>query len=67
MGLFGSKSDSEIIAEGRALYIKGDLSGASLKLRKIVNKGNPEACYLIAKIYLEIADKRERELYTNSA
>ena len=67
MGLFGSKSDNEIIAEGRALYIKGDLSGASLKLRKIANKGNPEACYLIAKIYLEIADKRERELYTNSA
>ena len=67
MGLFGSKSDSEIIAEGRALYIKGDLSGASLKLQKIARKGNPEACYLIAKIHLEIADKRERELYTDSA
>lgn len=67
MGLFSKKTDEQIIAEGRTLYIKGDLSGASLKLMKIAHKGNPEACYLIAKIHLEIADKRERELYTKSA
>ena len=67
MGLFSRKTDEQIIAEGRALYIKGDLSGASLKLGKVARKGHPEACFLIAKIHLEIADKRERELYTRSA
>lgn len=67
MGLFSRKTDEQIIAEGRELYIKGDLSGASLKLGKIARKGHPEACFLIAKIHLEIADKRERELYTRSA
>lgn len=67
MGLFSRKTDEQIIAEGRELYIKGDLSGASLKLGKIARKGHPEACFLIAKIHLEIADKRDRELYTRSA
>ena len=67
MGLFSRKTDEQIIAEGRELYIKGDLSGASLKLGKVARKGHPEACFLIAKIHLEIADKRDRELYTRSA
>ena len=37
MGLF--KSDKDILAEGKALYIKGDLAGAYLKLLKLKNKG----------------------------
>ena len=34
MGLFSKKTDAEIIAEARALYIEGDLTGADLKLIK---------------------------------
>ena len=47
MGLFSKKTDKEIIAEGRSLYIKGDLSGANLKLIKLAIKGNAEACYWV--------------------
>ena len=36
MGLFSRKTDKEIIAEGRSLYIKGDLAGADRKLLKLV-------------------------------
>ena len=58
MGLFSRKTDKEIIAEGRSLYIKGDLSGANLKLIKLAMKGNDEACYWVGRICLEEAGKR---------
>lgn len=61
MGLFSKKTDKEIIAEGRSLYIKGNLSGANLKLIKIAMKGNDEACYWVGRIYLEEADKTRNE------
>lgn len=61
MGLFSKKTDKEIIAEGRSLYIKGDLSGANLKLIKLAMKGNDEACYWVGRIYLEEADKTRNE------
>ena len=57
MGLFKRKTDKEIIEEGRKLYIKGDLSGADLKLIKLAMKGNPEACYWVGRISLEVAEK----------
>ncbi len=55
MGLFKRKTDAEIIEEGRKLYIKGDLSGADLKLLKLAMKGNPDASYWVDRISLEIA------------
>ena len=58
MGLFSRKTDKEIIAEGRSLYIKGDLSGANLKLIKLAMKGNDEACYWVGSICLVEAGKR---------
>ena len=61
MGLFSKKTDKEIIAEGRSLYIKGDLSGANLKLIKLAIKGNAEACYWVGRICLEEADKNRDE------
>ena len=61
MGLFSKKTDKEIIAEGRSLYIKGDLSGANLKLIKLAIKGNEEACYWVGRICLEEADKNRDE------
>ena len=61
MGLFSKKTDKEIIAEGRSLYIKGDLSGANLKLIKLTVKGNAEACYWVGRICLEQADKNRDE------
>ena len=60
-GLFSKKTDKEIVAEGRSLYIKGDLSGANLKLIKLAMKGNDEACYWVGRIYLEEADKTRNE------
>ncbi len=61
MGLFSKKTDKEIIAEGRELYIKGDLTGANLKLLKLAIKGNAEACYWVGRICLEEADKTRDE------
>ena len=61
MGLFSRKTDKEIIDEGRSLYIKGDLSGANLKLIKLAMKGNDEACYWVGRICLEEADKTRNE------
>ena len=57
MGLFSRKTDKEILAEGRSLYIKGDLSGADRKLLKLAMKGNDEACYWVGRISLEVAEK----------
>ena len=67
MGLFSKKTDAEIIAEARALYIEGDLTGADLKLIKLAQKGNPDACYWSARIQLEIAEKKKPELYMKAA
>ena len=63
MGLFSKKTDKEILAEGRELYIKGDLNGAYLKLLKLTSKGNgnAEACYWVGRICLEEADKNRDE------
>ena len=57
MGLFSRITDKEIIAEGRSLYIKGDLAGADRKLLKLATKGNDEACYWVGRISLEVAEK----------
>lgn len=67
MGLFSKKTDEQIIEEARKLYVAGDLSAADLKIVKLARKGNPEACYLAAKIQLEIAKTRKPELYKKSA
>ena len=67
MGLFSKKTDEQIIEEARKLYVAGDLSAADLKIVKLARKGNPEACYLAAKIQLEIAKTRKPELYIKSA
>ncbi len=67
MGLFSKKTDEQIIEEARKLYVAGDLSAADLKIIKLARKGNPEACYLAAKIQLEIAKTRNSELYKKSA
>ena len=67
MGLLDKKTDEQIIEDGRALYIKGDLAEASLKLSKVARKGNPEACYLIANVYLAMAEKSAKQLYTATA
>lgn len=67
MGLFSKKTDEQIIEEARKLYVAGDLSAADLKIIKLARKGNPEACYLAAKIQLEIAKTRNPELYKKSA
>ncbi len=67
MGLLDKKTDEQIIEEGRTLYIKGDLAEASLKLSKVARKGNAEACYLIANVYLKMAEKSAKQLYTATA
>lgn len=67
MGLVSKKTDEQIFEEGSALYKKGDLAEASIKLSKIARKDNPEACYLIAKVYLDMADKSAKKLYTATA
>lgn len=60
MGLFGKKkSPEEILAEGRAQFIQGDLKKAFLTLRKLAAQGNAQAGYYIGRIYLE---RKERSL-----
>ena len=60
MGLFGrKKSPEEILAEGRALFIQGDLKKAFLTLHKLAAQGNAQAGYYIGRIYLE---RKERSL-----
>ena len=60
MGLFGrKKSPEEILAEGRAQFIQGDLKKAFLTLHKLAAQGNAQAGYYIGRIYLE---RKERSL-----
>ena len=55
---FAAKTEKEILAEGRSLYIKGDFSGANSRLLKLAKNGNGEACYWLGRSYLEEATKK---------
>lgn len=58
MGLFGKKkTPEEILSEGRAQYVKGDLKKSFITLHGLAAKGNPQACYYIGRIYLERKEK----------
>lgn len=60
MGLFGfgkKKTPAEILAEGRAQYVKGDLKKALQTFRNLAEKGEPQACCYTGKIYLEQKEK----------
>ena len=67
MGLFRKKTPKEILAEGKAQYVKGDLKKAFITLHGLAAKGNPQACYYIGRLYLEWKDKSLAQSFLTTA